>query len=81
MIRVMGNLEILGYEEIRGVVGELDPKGEGYQALHPSKNSVVVVQVRFPSGEPFSMTVDGETFDRMLVPAMHARDAAALSPS
>ena len=80
-LRVMGRLEILGYDEVRGVIGDVGPRGEGFQSLVPTKNPVAVVHVRFPGGEPFSMTVDGETFNREFLPAFKAREEAATSPS
>lgn len=81
MTNVIGSLEVLGYDQIRGVIGEAGPAGDKIQALIPGTNSVVVVHVRFKDGQPFSMTVDGETFEKEFLPAFKARESASVSPS
>ncbi len=69
---VLATLEIVGFEEIRGVVGcrsASDPSK--FEELVPTLNEVSILHVRFPGGQPFCVTVDGATFAKVSDPLLN----------
>jgi hypothetical protein len=62
--RPRGTLEVLGWDEFRGVF--VSPGGKD---LVPG-NAMVILHLRVPGGAPFSVTVDGAAFDSILFPAL-----------
>lgn len=68
---VLSTLEIVGFEEVRGIVARRDPNHpDRIEELFPTVNEVTILHVRFPGGEPFCVTMDGKTFERVGMPLL-----------
>lgn len=87
---VLSTLEIVGFEELRGVVGRRDPGApDRFEALVPTVNEVTILHVRFPGGPPFCVTLDGSTFAKIGQPLLNGilkksevlRDSRSKMPS
>lgn len=70
--QVLAVLEILGFDEVRGVVSSKDPENpDVVKDLSPTLNEVAILHVRFPGGEPFCLTLDGATFAKVNQPLLN----------
>lgn len=70
--QVIATLEILGFDEHRGVVSRRDANNpDRVEALIPTLNEVAILHVRFPGGQPFCLTVDGATFAKVNQPLLN----------
>lgn len=68
----LATLEIVGFEEIRGVVAKRSPESpDVIEELHPTLNEVSILHVRFPGGPLFCVTLDGATFSRVGQPLLN----------
>lgn len=68
---VLSTLEIVGFEEVRGIVARRDPNHpDRIEELFPTVNEVTILHVRFSGGEPFCVTMDGRTFERVGMPLL-----------
>lgn len=65
----LADLELLSWEEHRGVLPEYGPDGS-VSSLVPSRNVVVMLHVRAPGGDPFTVTTDEDTFHEKLLPLL-----------
>jgi hypothetical protein len=68
---VLAHLEVVGFEEVRGVVARRDPnRPDHIEELFPTVNEVAILHVRFPGGPPFCVTMDGRTFEQVGMPLL-----------
>jgi hypothetical protein len=62
----LATLEIIGFDEIRGVVARRAPGvPDRIEELQPTLNEVTILHVRFPGGPLFCVTLDGNTFGKV----------------
>jgi hypothetical protein len=62
------NLQVLGWEETRGVVPKKSSDGSRVEDLIATVNTTVLVHARLQDGPPFTVTFDGEVFWSAIAP-------------
>jgi hypothetical protein len=67
-IHKLGDLELLNWEEHRPVLADRRYDGS-VSCLVPAQNSVALLHLRAPEGEPFIVTLDSETLYKKVLPA------------
>lgn len=87
---VLATLEVIGFDEMRGVIAKRSPGSpDRIDDLQPTLNEVTILHVRFPGGQPFCVTLDGNTFGKVGQPLLNGilkkseelRDSRSRMPS